>query len=172
MPPFAVPCKVLGVAPIPVCTVVQENAAAVLRNLAYEDAAYRKEIVAFKGAEALLQLAHSCDVAVAQQAVAALLNMTSSEGREMGERGVLGSLLELVLREKTHSSLLYFSLATIHNLIAGSPQNLKRLTNQNAAEKLSDLLGQRSLNGKAKEMLEKILKILNPSSPRQMSSIK
>jgi hypothetical protein len=111
-------------------------------------------------------------VAVAQQAVAALLNMTSSEGREMGERGVLGSLLELVLREKTHSSLLYFSLATIHNLIAGSPQNLKRLTNQNAAEKLSDLLGQRSLNGKAKEMLEKILKILNPSSPRQMSSIK
>jgi hypothetical protein len=44
------------VAPIPVCTVVQENAAAVLRNLAYEDAAYRKEIVAFKGAEALLQV--------------------------------------------------------------------------------------------------------------------
>lgn len=39
------------------------------------------------------QLAHSCDVATARQAAAALLNMASSQEKEMGERGALESLL-------------------------------------------------------------------------------
>ena len=68
----------LGVAPVSVCTVVQENSAGqgsevrvsacestalspslapgILRNLAFEKAAFRKEIVAFGGVEALLKV--------------------------------------------------------------------------------------------------------------------
>ena len=72
------------------------------------------------------------------------------------------NLAELVLREKTHSSVFSFSLATIHALVVRSSQNLRKLTNQKAGGKLLDLMGQRSLEGKEKEMLETILKLLNP----------
>ena len=40
-----------------------------------------------------VQLCQSCHVEVARQANAALLNMASSEGREMGKRGAVETLL-------------------------------------------------------------------------------
>ena len=66
----------MGVAPIHVCTVVQENAAGIvcvcvcvcvcvipsyislgiLRNMSFEKTAFRKEIIAFEGVEALLKV--------------------------------------------------------------------------------------------------------------------
>ena len=39
------------------------------------------------------QLAESCDVGVAKQAAATLLNMVASEKEEMGQRGAVESLL-------------------------------------------------------------------------------
>lgn len=87
----------------------------ILRNLSFESVALRKEIVAFGGVEALLkvgssrycincrpfvslvQLSLSCDVGVATQATAALLNMATSqeEKKEMGKRGAVDTLLGL-----------------------------------------------------------------------------
>ncbi|KAL5476151.1 hypothetical protein EMCRGX_G026062 [Ephydatia muelleri] len=142
LPPQAVPCKLMGVRPLPPSFIILEHIAGIVHNMVFDSSLYVNEIKAFCGLDMLLELVLLPDRVCVAEALGALLCVSHCANikQELGQCGAVQVVLKLCVLHRSDTDLMNMIMSLLQNLLAGSRENCELFKREGGEAILGQLI--------------------------------